>query len=74
MPVSVSRSSGFTKSKTFTIGYLAVPPPVFLASLVEDTVALNASLNNEDARDNILGRKLWDNLHPSANDNGTLYL
>src|SRR5207247_1851473 len=59
------------KSKTFTIGYLAVPPPVFLASLFNDT---NANLISSDPRTNILGRHLWDNDHPSQNGDGTLYL
>src|SRR5207253_66636 len=68
---------GISKSKTFTIGYLKVPPPVFLASLASEfNIATQQTVNPDlgDVQANIAARHLWNNVKPSLNADGTLYL
>ena len=70
-------SALFPASKTFTIGYLAVPPPVFLASLASEFNTQTGQVINPDlgdARANIAARHLWDNAHLANDGDGTLYL
>ena len=67
----------FSVSKTFTIGYLAVPPPVFLASLASEFNTQTGQVINPnlgDARANIAARHLWDNTDLTKDGDGTLYL